>query len=1198
MAEGSVLFADISGFTPLTEAYEAHLGARKGGEELARVLNRVYAALIGAVDACGGSVIGFAGDAITCWFDRDDGLVAVHCALSMQEEMKAFAAIPSPGRGTIALGLKAAVSTGRVRRFAVGKEEIQRVDVLAGDPVYRVAQAEQVSSRGEVVVDRKARESIGNRIDLDGERGGEGEPPVAWVVRSATEPAEVRSWQPLESLPVNRPMVDPWVIDSIRERLASGLGEFFTELRPATALFLKFDGIDFETDPEADEKLHRFFSGMQEIVAGYEGILHQLTVGDKGSFLYAAFGAPVSHEDDTLRAMATALKAREFAGKLDFITQVRMGIGRGTTRTGAYGGPSRRTYGGLGGQVNLAARLMGKAAPNQILVSEAAAREGERSYFLQHLDPIRVKGKSHPVEVYALEGTRKDRRVGGSGYAIPMVGRREELNRIGEIIHQVKDGYGQVVSIVGEAGMGKSRLVEESLNLAWMYGMHTFYGECQTFGTNTAYTPWWPVWREYFGLRGDETAETVQQEVREQLLDINLNLAIRTPLLGPVLNISLPDNDLTRTFDAKLRRASLDSLLVECLRARAARHPLVIVLEDVHVIDSVSRDLVNTIVQAMARLPVLLLLVHRDVKEGTILGPEEAALDYTHTIRLDEFSAAESAELIRRKLAQFLGPQAPVRQEVVDHITERTGGNPFFIEEVMNWMHHQKIDINSDDALKAEELPVSLYSLVLSRMDQLDESSRATMKVASVIGRNFRAAVVWGVYPELGGQAPVREALNRLSQREFTERKEDEPELAYLFRHVVIHEVAYESLPHQFRANLHESIGNFLEQNFPNETTQVLDLLAFHFGRSENEAKKREYFLKAGDAARTVYANSAAAGYYEAVLPLLDKSAQIPVLQNLGKVKELAGNWKEAMQYYRRALDLSKGYHNPLESAFAHLHIGDLLRKQGEFEEARNWLNEAEMEFDNLGDEKGIGQVLHSAGTLCAQTGDYDQARELYTKSMEIRRRLGDELKAASLLSNIGIIVRFQGDLDAALRLQEESLAIRRRLNDPWAIGNSLNNLGMAKRYKGDLAGARKDLEEALRLLEKVGDRSEVANTLNSLAEVALDMEDGDACENYLQESLRLSREMGNMRALAFLFEAFASNAFFQKRPERCLRLFGASRALRQRIGAPLPEADEARIEETIDLARQALHEGEPEAELSAGAAFSLSQALDYAAGQ
>ena len=1215
-AEGSVLFADISGFTPLTEAYEAHLGSRRGGEELTRVLNEVYADLIGEVERMRGSVIGFAGDAITCWFDGDDGRRATSAALAMQRGMGRFQAIPSPAGGTLGLGLKAAVTTGKVRRFVVGQSDIQRVDVLAGDPVYRVAVIEQLAQRGEVLVDLAAHQALGAAAFCSDQRRDDVSGTMAWVVQSIQPIEGVEPWPPIEAVQLPDALVDPWILAAMRSRHRSGLGDFLTELRPAATLFMKFAGIDFENDEQAAAKLDAFFSAAQRIVSGLGGVIHQLTLGDKGSFLYAAFGAPVSHEDDTRRTLAAALSLRAMAASNPDISGIRLGIGRGTTRTGAYGGPTRKSFGVLGDQVNLAARLMGKAEIGQILISDSAAREVEGLFRLRELPPMRVKGKSMPITVHSVEGEMEDqaRRIAVGTYALPMVGRARELEEIRGLLDVAASGLGQAVILTSDAGLGKSRLTAEVVRCATAAGFRMFQGECQTFGTNTLYAPWWPVWREFFGLTGREDPEQVAAILRDRLSSISQNLVPRIPLLGPVLNIDLLDNQLTRTFDSKLRRASLDALLVECLRAEAARQPVLILLEDVHGIDPVSRDLLRMLIQAVARQRVLLLLVGRPRPEQPLLGPDEQGLDYVRTIILSEFTEAESATLIRMKFRQLYGEGPQLPDSSVSRLTDKTGGNPFFIEEVMNWMHHKGIDALSVDALESADLPVSLHSLVLSRMDQLEEGARVTLKVASVIGRLFRASIIWGVYPELGSEAEVRKNLDELSAGDFTAQDSAEPELTYLFRHVVIQEVAYESLPMRLRSRLHELIGLFVENRLPSASLQVLDILAFHFGRSDNTAKKREYFLKAGDAARSSYANEAAAGYYRALLPLLEEGARIPVLQNLGRVLEFAGDWKAAMEQYEAALELAARAGEARAETHCQLLIGDLLRKSGALDEAGQCLEVVQEAFSGLGDEVGLGQALHSAGTLAAQTGRYDHARDLYTRSMEIRRRYGDESKVASLLSNVGIIARFQGRVDEALALQQESLEIRRRLRDAWAVGNSLNNLGMAKRYKGDFSGARADLEEALRILQKVGDRAEIANTLNSLAEVALDQGDISGSEHYLQESLRLTRELGNVRAIAFLFEAFASNAFMQQRPERCLRLLGAARALRAAIGAPLPQTDCARIDKMIAQAAEALQaqqeiasttgsahtssagtESDAEGCLNQGASMPLSAALDFA---
>lgn len=1194
---GSVLFADISGFTPLTEAYERELGSRHGGEELTRVLNEVYADLIDEVDRVRGSVIGFAGDAITCCLDKDDGSRAVSCALAMQKVMQRFDAIQAPGGETISLGLKAAVTTGKVRRFVVGDKGIQKVDVLAGDPVYRVAEVESMANRGEVLIDDATRRGLEMFIEIVDERPMEnGE--NAWVVESLSLDPSIEPWPSLSPVEVAREIIDPWIIAAIRERLNSGMGDFLTELRPATAMFVRFGGIDFESDTKAASKLDSFFSKVQRIVNDLDGVVHQLTLGDKGSFLYAAFGAPVSHEDDTPRTLTAALEIRDLATSLDFIESIQIGLGRGSTRSGAYGGPTRRTFGVLGDQVNLAARLMGKAENGQILISDSTARDSTRGYKLKKLDPIMVKGKSEPVVVHSLLMKSRHYDVNDEldDYDLPMVGRQQQLDLIKQKIELATTRIGQAVTIIADTGMGKTRLASEAIRFAKASGYRVLKGECQTFGTNTVYTPWRRVWRDFFNLKGGESIEEAEEMLNTRLAQINPELALRTPVLGPVLDLPLQDNELTRTFTRKIRRASLEGLLVECLRFASDERPLIIVLEDVHAIDNVSRDLLRVVIQAMAKLPVMILIVMRPNESLKLLGNAEKSLDYTYKVELAEFTDEESAELIRLKFEQIYGSDAQLNPSVVSRISQRTGGNPFFIDEVMNWIEQESIDVSSAEALDSADLPTSLHALVLSRMDQLEESTRVTMKVASVIGRNFRAAIIWGAYPYIGERTEVLELLSKLEKEEFTVRDESEQSLAYLFKHVVIHEVAYESLPMRLRYRLHEAIGSYIEKHLSASSLAVLDLLAFHFGHSENEEKQRKYFVLAGDAARRAYSNDSAINNYNSAIPLLKEVERIPVFRNLGKVHEFSGNWDKAMENYQLALELAEANSMPLEAADCGLLIGDMQRKTGAFEQAQDWLGKARRMFESLNNDTGLGQVLHSEGTLAAQSGDYDKARELYTRSMQIREQIGDRGKVASLLSNMGIICRFQGDIEEALALQNKSLQLRRELADMWAVGNSLNNLGMAKKYSGDLDGARADLEESVKTLKKVGDRAEIANTLNSLAEVALDQQDYVACDAFLQESLSVSREIGNLRGIAFIFEAFASSACFKLNPERALTLFGAASQLRESIGAPLPESDQERINELITLSRGACASEEADKFFDGGRTMKLTRALDIAA--
>ena len=300
-AQGSALFADISGFTPLTEALARELGPQRGAEEISRHLNLVYDALIDELDRYSGSVTGFSGDAITCWFDDDSGLRATACALAMQRAMGRFATVTLPSGACIALAMKAAVATGTVRRFLVGDPQVQLLDVLAGAILDHLAAAEHHAQKGEVVLDPAAVASLGGAAQVAAWRDDDDAGQRFGVVGGLTRPVTPSPWPALPSDALSDEQVRPWLLPPIYERLRSGQGEFLAELRPAVALFLRFAGIDYDADPQAHAKLDDFIRRVQHILARYDGTLLQLTIGDKGSYLYAAFGAPLAHEDDAVQ---------------------------------------------------------------------------------------------------------------------------------------------------------------------------------------------------------------------------------------------------------------------------------------------------------------------------------------------------------------------------------------------------------------------------------------------------------------------------------------------------------------------------------------------------------------------------------------------------------------------------------------------------------------------------------------------------------------------------------------------------------------------------------------------------------------------------------------------------------------------------------------------------------------------------------
>ena len=1191
---GAALFADISGFTPLTEALAAELGPQRGAEELARHLNHVYDALIGEIYHYGGAVIGFAGDAITCWLDGDDGVRATACALAMQQAMGQFAAVRTASGRQVTLAVKVAVAAGPARRFMVGDPEIQVIDVLSGSTLDRLAATEHLCEKGEVLLDARAVASAGERVRFARMQRDDATGQTCGVACGLAGEAAPQPWPEIPPGAIGEEACRPWLAPPVYRRLTAGLGEFLAELRPAVALFMRFGGIDYDADPAAGAKLDRYVRQVQRILACYEGTLIQLTVGDKGSYLYAAFGAPVAHEDDAVRATAAASELRSMSACSELACQPQIGIAQGRMRTGAYGGSSSRTYGVLGDAVNLAARLMTAAGEGQVLAARAICQATADVFAWESLPDLRVKGKADPVAVGVLVGRNEAQaiRLQEPAYALPMVGRQTELALIEGKLDQALAGQGQIAGITGEAGMGKSRLVAEVIRLANNRQVAGYGGECQAYGANTSYLVWQNIWRGLFGLQPGACDEEQMQRLASALAAIDPALLPRLPLLGAVLNLRIPDTDLTRAFDAKLRKSSLEALLADCLRARARERPLLIVLEDCHWLDPLSHDLLMALGRALAGLPVLLLLAYRppDPASGSPLRVCE--LPYFMEICLAEFTAAEAERLIRLKLAQTFGAPGELPAALVERVTARAQGNPFYIEELLNYVRDRGIDPADTRAVAELDLPATLHSLVLSRIDRLAEGPRATLHVASVVGRVFRAAVLWNVERGLGGPEQVLACLDVLRTLDLTPI-DSEPEQTYLFKHVITQEAAYESLPFARRAVLHDAIACHLERAAGADVGQCLDLLAYHFDRSENLPKRREYLLRAGEAAQARYANDAAQDYFRRLLPLLEERAQGKVLASLGKVHEMMGQYGRATDCYEQALALAERFGDESARTWCQLWLSDVLRKQGRLPEAAARQERALAGFEVLQDEDGIAWALVINGILDFMRGDCEGAQRSFARGLEIRRRQDAKPRAAALLANLGAVARSQSDFALARRCYTEAIEIYRTAGDRRGTAYmGLYNLSNVALDVGDVREARALLEEAAAILRTIGDQYALSFVLNNLGSVAREEDNYALARASHAEALRTMRELGDPWWQAYFLDDVGRLCWKTGEPAAALHLVAAASAFREKISSPRTPQESEQLEAWLCQARQGLTEAARAEAWASGHAMALDDAV------
>lgn len=1174
LSEGSVLFADVVGFTRLTTRLAQLFGPRRGAEEVPLYLNRLYEAVISEVTGFGGSAIGFAGDAVTCWFAGDDGMVATACALAMQGAMAQFAAVAldgAPGTEPVSLALKVTVGAGRARRFVVGDPAVQLIDVIAGGPVARIETLERVVSTGQVVVGPEVAAVLGNAFELGDvapQEGAAAPPPPKLVLAGAARrgaPGAARRRAP----PVE--LLAPWLLPTVRRRLGAGAGDFLTELRPVAALFVNFAGIDIDEDGEAAGKLDEVVRRAQHVATEYEGNVLQVTSGDKGNYLYLAFGAPVAHEDDVRRAAAAALDLRDALSRLGFLSHLSLGLGHGAARTGAYGSAARRTYGALGEGTNMAARMMSAAPHGRVYASgDFAAALGD-GFVLRRVPGVRVKGRDAPVRTFELTCAAAP----GTGRGVrrrALVGRERELALLrGQLEAARTDG--RVVQLVADAGMGKSELLTHAL--AGEERLRVVRGGGQAFGRAAPYQLWRGVYGQLLGLGTGGTVTERVAAVTEALTVVDAALAAQAPLLAPVLDLPLDEGAAPGAAEAEERGAARRALLLAIFR-HAARETfeggrtLVLLLEDLHWLDPASEELLQAVAQAVPAAKAALFTTSRP---GGGASPPPGAIPGATLLELAPLEEGAAREVAAARLTAEPRLDAR-REELVDAIVTRSGGNPFYLHELVTDLL-QRVAATSTPPdpgagaragrtpAAAPDLPTSLHSLILGRLDRLTDAQRVNLKVASVVGREFRSGWVAACRPGASG-AGVEAAFLGTDAVGLTRPLAPEPP-SHEFNHAITHEVAYESQARADRARLHTALARYLEAEVASPAEPHLDLLAYHYALGVDAAKARYYLAAAGAAAKAAYANRAALYYYGRLLSLQTGAERLATLLELGEVASFVGDYGAARSHLDEALVAATEHGAELAGATALRLLGELLEREGDHAAARERLEAAAITCRRLGaaaeltrvllalggnvlwhlgdydaaeaqlaeavrlaraagDARATARALHGAANIHLYRGDTAAAEATFSESLAVRRAAGDDYGVANGLNNLAIVRANAGDAQQAEALFAESLAIRRRLGDAAGVAVALNNLGYMAEARGDLPDAKRLYEESLAARRQLGDRLGVAVSLNNLAGLTLRAGDAGTARALYGESAALAGAGGNRReaaiALAGLAEA------------------------------------------------------------------------------
>jgi predicted ATPase/class 3 adenylate cyclase len=873
----------------------------------------------------------------------------------------------------------------------------------------------------------------------------------------------------------------------LAEKILTSKNALEGERKQVTVLFADMKGsmeLLADRDPEEARKLlDAVIEHMMEAVHRYEGTVNHIL----GDGIMALFGAPIAHEDHAVRACYTALRMQEsvkrYASEVQrtqgIPIQIRIGLNSGEVVVGSIKNDLHMDYTAIGQTAHLAARMEQMAMPGSILMTADALRLAEGYVQVKPLGPVNVKGLNEPIEVHEITGAgpvRSRLQAAAARGLSPFVGRSAEFETLTQALERAASSRGQIVALVGEPGVGKSRLFWEFTHSRRTIDWLILESGSVSYGKATAYLPVIDLLKAYFRIQDRDDVRQIKEKVTGKLLTLDRALEFTLPALLTLLNVEV-DDEQWRNLDPFQRRLRTLEAVKRLFLRESLVHPLVGFFEDLHWIDSETQAVLDSLSETVPSARILLLVNYRPEYQHAW-----GAKTYYTQLRIDPLPP-ESADKL---LTALLGDRAEL-QPLKRMLLDRTEGNPFFLEESVRTLAETKFlmgergNYRLEKTIASTHVPATVQAVLAARIDRLAPEEKRLLQSAAVIGKDVPFTLLQAVADR--PEEELRLSLTRLQSAEFLYEVNLFPELEYTFKHALTHEVAYGSILQERRRTLHTAIVDAIEKLYPDRLAEQVERLAHHALRSELWDKAVVYLYQAGRKATERSAYKEAASYFEQAaeaLKSLPETRQtleqaINIRVDLGPVliamtgfaaAEVKQTYSEARELCERLGETPQLF--PVLWGLARIH--DL---RGELNVGRDLGEQLLIIAKRVQDPALLLEAHHElwanlfdSGELSTALTHTERGIELYSPQKHRQHAFlyGGHDPGVCGLRHAAMMLWLLGFPDHALRRSQQALALARELSHPFTLAFALYYSAWVHQQRGERQAVEQNIEATITL--------------------------------------------------------------------------------------------------------------------------------------